>query len=83
MGGMDMDELYSIISELTERYTGGDSTSVPYEIAEQLTEAVCYCIDQVGGNYGFNYLAVCRDLSSCLLLAEHVLTQQGTGHISC
>ena len=42
MGGMDMDELYSIISELTERYTGGDSTSVPYEIAEQLTEAVCY-----------------------------------------
>ncbi len=47
-----MDELYSIISELTERYTGGDSTSVPYEIAEQLTEAVCYCIDQVWNHDG-------------------------------
>ncbi|MEY8296662.1 MAG: DUF6179 domain-containing protein [Emergencia timonensis] len=47
-----MDELYSIISELTERYTGGDSTSVRYEIAEQLTEAVCYCIDQVWNHDG-------------------------------
>ena len=42
-----MDELYSIISELTERYTGGDSTSVPYEIAEQLTEAVCYAMNYI------------------------------------
>lgn len=39
MGGMEMEELYAIISELTKKYTGGDSTSVPYEAAEQLAGA--------------------------------------------
>lgn len=42
-----MEELYVIISELTRKYTAGDSTSVPYEIAEQLAEAVCYCIGEI------------------------------------
>ena len=42
-----MEELYLIISELTKKYTGGHSTSVPREIAKQLAEAVCYCIDEI------------------------------------
>lgn len=47
-----MEELYAIISELTKKYTGGDSTSVPYEVAEQLAEAVCYCIDEIWDHHG-------------------------------
>lgn len=47
-----MEELYFIIRELTEKYTGGDSTSVPIEIAEQLVEAVSYCIGEVWDSSG-------------------------------
>ena len=40
----EMEELLPIVGRLVERYTGMDSTSVSYEKAEQLMEAVLYCI---------------------------------------
>ena len=42
----EMEELIPIVAELTERYTGYESTSVTYEKANQLMEAVIYCIHE-------------------------------------
>ncbi len=39
-----MEELVPLVAELTEKYTGFESTSVTYEKAEQLMGAVLYCI---------------------------------------
>jgi len=39
------EELIPIVAELTEKYTGGESTSVTYEKAGQLMQAVIYCIE--------------------------------------
>lgn len=39
-----MEELLPIVGKLAERYTAGESTSVTYEKAQQLMEAVLYCI---------------------------------------
>ena len=38
------EELFPILGQLAEKYTAFESTSIPYETAEQLTEAVLYCI---------------------------------------
>lgn len=40
----EMEELLPIAGRLAARYTGTDSTSISYEKAEQLMEAVLYCI---------------------------------------
>lgn len=45
-----MDELLTIVAELTEKYTAKESTSISYEQARQLMEAVLYCINQCGEN---------------------------------
>ncbi len=42
----EMEELIPIVAELSERYTGYESTSVTYEKASQLMEAVIYCINE-------------------------------------
>lgn len=47
----DMQELLPVISHLAEMYTGCQSTSVTYEMAAQLMEAVIYCIRE-GEAYG-------------------------------
>lgn len=39
-----MEELVPIVAEMSERYTGMESTSITYEKAEQLMGAVIYCI---------------------------------------
>lgn len=39
-----MEELLPVVGRLTERYTGLSSTSVSYETAHQLMEAVLYCL---------------------------------------
>ena len=41
-----MEELLPIVGRLVEKYTGFESTSVTYEKAEQLMEAVLYCIHE-------------------------------------
>ena len=42
--GYEMEELVPIVAELAQKYTSFESTSVTYERAEQLMEAVLYCI---------------------------------------
>ena len=39
-------ELIPIVAELTDMYTKGESTSVTYEAAQHLMEAVLYCIHE-------------------------------------
>lgn len=41
-----MEELVPIVAELAGKFTSGDSTSITYERAEQLMEAVIYCIQE-------------------------------------
>lgn len=41
-----MEELLPIVAALAEQYTSKESTSVSYEQANRLMEAVLYCIDQ-------------------------------------
>lgn len=45
-----MEELIPIVGKLAEKYTGIDSTSISYEKAEQLMEAVLYCIAKAEDN---------------------------------
>lgn len=40
----EMEELIPLVGWLAQKYTSGESTSVTYEKAEQLMEAVLYCI---------------------------------------
>lgn len=42
----NQEELLPIIKRLMERYTSKESSSVPYETAKMLAEAVVYCIDE-------------------------------------
>lgn len=49
MYGYSMEELLPVAAKLTERYTAGRSTSVTYEKACQMMEAVLYCIRQGQG----------------------------------
>ncbi len=42
----DMEELIPVVARLAERYTGYESTSVTYEKANELMEAVIYCIQE-------------------------------------
>lgn len=42
-----VEELVAIVGRLAEKYTGYESTSLSYEKAEQLMEAVLYCISEV------------------------------------
>lgn len=41
-----LEELVPIVKELSEKYTSKESTSITYELAQQLMEAVIYCINQ-------------------------------------
>lgn len=42
----EMEELVPIVGKLAEKYTAHESTSITYEKAEQLMEAVLYCIHE-------------------------------------
>ncbi len=39
------EELFALLRERAERYTMGDSTSIPVETARRLTESIVYCAD--------------------------------------
>lgn len=41
-----MEELLAIVSELAQKYTGCESTSVTYEKAQSLMESVLYCLNE-------------------------------------
>lgn len=42
--GYEMEELLPLVAKLAAKYTSGESSSVSYETANMLMEAVCYCI---------------------------------------
>lgn len=42
----EMEELLPIVAQLAEKYTSNESTSISYERAKQLMEAVLYCINR-------------------------------------
>lgn len=42
----EMEELLPLVAELSEKYTSFESTSITYEEASQLMEAVIYCIQE-------------------------------------
>ena len=68
MPGVEIEELVSIVGELAGKYTGYESTSISYEKAQQLMEAVLYCIreaEQAGGETA--------------VLQERVSTEQAGG----
>lgn len=48
----EVEELVPIVGRLAREYTGGESTSVTYEKAEQLMGAVLYCIREAEGAGG-------------------------------
>lgn len=41
-----MEELLPIVSELAQKYTGYESTSITYEKAQSLMEAVLFCLSE-------------------------------------
>lgn len=43
----EMEELVPIVGKLAKKYTAYESTSITYEKAEQLMEAVLYCINEL------------------------------------
>jgi len=42
----ETEELLPIVAELADKYTGKESSSITYEKARQLMEAVLYCIHE-------------------------------------
>jgi hypothetical protein len=46
MNEFSMEELIPIVTELTEKYTSKESTSISYDTAKQLMNAVLYCINE-------------------------------------
>ena len=42
----EMEELITIVGRLAEKYNAHESTSMTYEKAEQLMEAILYCIHE-------------------------------------
>lgn len=47
MNNFEMEELIPVVAELTEKYTSKQSTSVSYDTAKQLMNAVMYCINEI------------------------------------
>ena len=50
MNDYQLEELIPVVAKLAESYTSKESTSVTYEKARQLMEAVIYCIQQCQGS---------------------------------
>ena len=60
MYGYGLEEILPVVIYLTNKYTSGESSSVPYEKAEMLMEAVLYCIREC---FTWNKMCI-RDRSS-------------------
>lgn len=61
MNQNQMEQLLPLVAELTEKYTGFESTSITYEKAQMLMQAVCYCLQEFEQSHS-DSLAV-KDLS--------------------
>lgn len=56
-----LEELLPLTARLAEKYTSKESSSVTYETAQMLMEAVLYCVRE------------CRDTSEYTLVSEHTV----------
>lgn len=68
-----MEELLPVVGKLTEKYTGFSSTSVTYETARQLMEAVLYCLREAEAEAlktGKNSVAAASDTDLWLLYQQ-------------
>lgn len=73
----EMEELFPIVTKLARKYAGFESTSLSYEKARMLMEAVIYCLDEYWSQASGT---VSRDLSAeeqYALGAELVLEKAG------
>lgn len=55
-----MEELLPVVAWLAQKYTGGESSSVTYERARYLMEAVVYCIEE-GRKESGDFYPVCQE----------------------
>ena len=46
-----MEELIPVVSELAQKYAGYESTSITYEKAQSLMEAVLFCLNEYDNSY--------------------------------
>lgn len=68
-----MEELLPIVGTLADKYTSFESTSITYEKAQELMEAVLYCIHELEVA---EYEAVFLSESDALLLSEKITAKQ-------
>lgn len=54
----EAEDLVPIVAELAKRYTSGESSSISYEVAGQLMEAVLYCIREFEKGEAFSLTTV-------------------------
>ncbi|MGN0167361.1 MAG: DUF6179 domain-containing protein [Acetatifactor sp.] len=73
----EMEELLPVVSELATKYTAGESTSLSYEKAQQLMEAVLYCIREAENSDGrFSAEKACMAESS--FVGEHSCSSESS-----
>lgn len=72
-----MSELVPIVGKLAEKYTGHEHTSISYEKAEQLMEAVLYCICETEKeNTEFAVQGEKLDAERIYLLGKHLVEEK-------
>lgn len=72
-----MSELVPIVGKLAEKYTGHEHTSISYEKAEQLMEAVLYCICETEKeNTEFAVQGEKLDAERVYLLGKHLVEEK-------
>ena len=59
--GYELKELLPVVRQLAEKYTGFESSSITYESAQQLMEAVIYCIREDQNAAGMDGIAEGRE----------------------
>ncbi|MDZ5034579.1 DUF6179 domain-containing protein, partial [Clostridium perfringens] len=63
-------KMWNLLSKHTERYTMGDSTSVPIEVAEELLNSICFSIGlELQGLNNPKEVLLCEDVSHLLKAA--------------
>lgn len=72
-----MEELVSIVSKLAHKLTGGESSSITYEKAQQLMEAVLYCIREWEGQQEEEVSAKCQGNGELQVVGQaHIPAEQ-------
>lgn len=60
-------KIWSLLGKHTERYTMGDSTSVPIEIAEELLNSICFSLElELRGLNNVNEILIKEDINDLL-----------------